>query len=113
MSHPVPEAITEVATEKFHGYEPQGPLEWLSFMHALPDMFQEFGDAFGNLGDKLASDYPSPEGVPDMWGDLTASLRGLVDHAQEMAQKFEQDPRVQRALNPQPNEPVMDVANDG
>jgi len=112
MTHPATEAIGETAAEKFGGYEPQGPLEWLSFMHGLSDMFDTFAGSFGSLGDKLASDYPSPDGVPDMWGDMAGTMRGLVDHAEEMAQRFEADPRVQRALNPQPNEEVLDVSKD-
>lgn len=111
-SHPVTDAVTETAQEQFAGYEPQGPLEWLSFMRGMPTMFDEFSNALGGLGDKLANDYPSPDGVPDMWGDMVATLKGVVDHAAEMAQKFEDDPRVQRALNPQPNEQVLDVQND-
>lgn len=112
MAHPVTEAIGDVAQERLTPYEPEGPLEWLSFMQGIPEMLGTFTEALNNLGGKLAGDYPSPDGVPDMWDDMVATLRGVIDHGEQMAQRFEQDPRVQRALNPQPNEQVLDVQND-
>jgi len=112
MSHPAIEPINDAVQEKLAPYEPQGPLEWLSFMQSLPEMFENFRTSLSGLGDKLASDFPMNPEVADRWQDMVAAMSGLDEHAQDMAAKFEQDPRVQRALNPQPREDVMDVQND-
>ena len=115
MAHPVTDTIADAAQEQFGRYEPESGLEWETFMDSVGGFFDQFAQAFSGLGEKLGNDFPMG-GTPTegMWEDMGATLRGLADHGQAMAQQFKIDfeKELERLRNPRPGEEVFDRANE-
>lgn len=107
------EAAAEATQQQIGGFEPENAADLDLFLAALPDYFSSVANAFRNVADTLADQYPVESVVIERLREIGATISGMSDFSGEAhaAHRAAHEKELSRLENPRPGEPLWDVSN--
>jgi hypothetical protein len=96
-------------------WEPESATDMESVLSQLPELPEALGQALNSIAEKLSSDYPVDEAVPEILRDAASHISGTSDQLAEVHSAFRSrhEDDLRRIEEPRPNEKIWDVTQQG
>jgi hypothetical protein len=106
------DAASDAVVQHIGGYEPENAADLDQFLASLPNYFGAVAQAFRNVAETLADNFPVEPVVVERLREISATVGGMSEFAGEAraVHHAAHERELQRIEDPRPNEKFWDVS---